>query len=161
MRCTIFQLTSPCKNRCFPCGMVVDKEIIAKICSLIRGIEREGYSSSWLVGGCRATQGAVTTAVRKACCCVVALAGWHSGQGSRVCNSTTISSVQEPCSTLAGVGHFGHRFSAFWLSHFAALTCGVPQGEALSVSEEKLFRPLPVWRYLQWIMILVWFPELG
>ena len=22
--------------------------------------------------------------------------------------------MQEPCSTLAGVGHFGHRFSAFW-----------------------------------------------
>ena len=37
--------------------MVVDKEIIAKICSLIRGIEREGYLSSWLVGGRRATQG--------------------------------------------------------------------------------------------------------
>ena len=36
--------------------MVVDKEIIAKICSLIRGIEREGYLSSWLVGGCRATR---------------------------------------------------------------------------------------------------------
>ena len=30
--------------------MVVDKEIIAKICSLIRGIEREGFLSSWLVG---------------------------------------------------------------------------------------------------------------
>ena len=30
--------------------MVVDKEIIAKICSLIRGIEREGYLFSWLVG---------------------------------------------------------------------------------------------------------------
>ena len=27
--------------------MVVDKEIIAKICSLIREIEREGYLSSW------------------------------------------------------------------------------------------------------------------
>ena len=39
------------ENQCFPCGMVVDKEIIAKICSLIRGIERQGYlSSSWLVG---------------------------------------------------------------------------------------------------------------
>ena len=98
---------------------------------------------------------------RKACCCVVALAGWHSGQGSRVCNSTTISSVQEPCSTLAGVGHFGHRFLAFWLSHFAALTCGVPQGEALSVSEEKLFRPLPLWRYLLWITILVMVPRIG
>ena len=24
--------------------------------------------------------------------------------------------MQEPCSTLAGVGHFGHLFSAFWLS---------------------------------------------
>ena len=35
-------------------------------------------------------------------------------QGSSVCKSTTISSVQEPCSTLAGVGHFGHRrFFAF------------------------------------------------
>ena len=59
----------------------------------------------------------MTTAVRKEgfllCCCTL---GWHSGQGSRVCNSTTISSVQEPCSTLAGVGHFGHRFSAFWPS---------------------------------------------
>ena len=38
------------ENRCFPCGMVVDKEIIAKICSLIRGIERQGYLSSWFVG---------------------------------------------------------------------------------------------------------------
>ena len=28
--------------------MVVDKEIIAKICFLVRGIEREGYLSSWL-----------------------------------------------------------------------------------------------------------------
>ena len=81
--------------------MVVDKEIITKICCLIRGIEREGYLSSWLVGGRRATQGAVTTAVR------------HSGQGSRVCNSTTISSVQGPCSTLAGVGHFGHPLWPF------------------------------------------------
>ena len=78
--------------------MDVDKEIIAKICSLIRGIEREGYSSSWLL----------------LCCCAVACAGCHSGQGSQVCNSTTISSEQEPCSTLAGVGHFGHRFSPFW-----------------------------------------------
>ena len=33
--------------------MVVDKKIITKIYSLIRGIEREGYLSSWLVGGCR------------------------------------------------------------------------------------------------------------
>ena len=24
--------------------------------------------------------------------------------------------MQEPCSTLAGVGHFGHRFLAFWSS---------------------------------------------
>ena len=30
-----------------------------------KGIEREGYLSSWLVGGRRATKGAVTTAVRK------------------------------------------------------------------------------------------------
>ena len=82
--------------------MVMDKEIIAKICSLIRGIGREGYLFSWLVGGCRATQGAVTTQE-----------GLHSGQGSRVCNSTTISSVQEPCSTLAGVGHFGWGFFLF------------------------------------------------
>ena len=73
------------ENRCFPCGMVVDKEIIAKICSLIRGIEREGYLSSWLVGGCRATQGAVTTAVRKEglllCCCTCRLAFWARQSG--------------------------------------------------------------------------------
>ena len=103
------------ENRCFPCGMVVDKEIKAKICSLIRGIEREGYLSGWLVAVEQHRQQSPLPSERKACCCVVALAGWHSGQGSRVCNSTTISSVQEPCSTLAGVGHFGHRFSAFWL----------------------------------------------
>ena len=69
----------------FPCGMVVDKEIIAKICSLIRGIEREGYLSSWLVCGCRATQGAVTTAVRKEglllCCCTCRLAFWARQSG--------------------------------------------------------------------------------
>ena len=53
------------ENRCFPCGMVVDKEIITKICSLIRGIERESYLPSWLVGGRRATQGAATTAIIK------------------------------------------------------------------------------------------------
>ena len=61
------------ENRCFPCVMVVDKEIIAKICSLITEIEREGYFSTWLVGCRRATQRAVTTAVRKEglllCCC--------------------------------------------------------------------------------------------
>ena len=73
------------ENRCFPCGMVVDKEIIAKICFLIRGIEREGYLSSCLVGGCRATQGAVTTAVRKEglllCCCTCRLAFWARQSG--------------------------------------------------------------------------------
>ena len=53
------------ENRCFPCGVVVDKEIITKICSLIRGIEWESYLPSWLVGGRRATQGAATTAIRK------------------------------------------------------------------------------------------------
>ena len=37
------------KKRCFPYGMVVDKEITAKICSLIWGIERDGYLPSWLV----------------------------------------------------------------------------------------------------------------
>jgi len=52
---------------------------------------------------------AIPSTERKACCCAVALAGW------RFCNSTTIS-VQGQCSTLAGVGHFGHRFFAFWLS---------------------------------------------
>ena len=65
--------------------MVVDKEIIAKICSLIRGIEREGYLSSWLVGGCQATQGAVTTAIRKEglllCCCTCRLAFWARQSG--------------------------------------------------------------------------------
>ena len=86
--------------------MVVDKEIKAKICSLIRGIEREGYLSGWLVAVEQHRQQSPLPSERKACCCVVALAGWHSGQGSRVCNSTTISSVQEPCSTLAGVGPF-------------------------------------------------------
>ena len=35
------------ENQCFPCGMVLDKEMIAKI---IRGIETEGYLLSWLVG---------------------------------------------------------------------------------------------------------------
>ena len=80
-----------------------------------KGIEREGYLSGWLVAVEQHRQQSPLSSERKACCCVVALAGWHSGQGSRVCNSTTISSVQEPCSTLAGVGHFGHRFSAFWL----------------------------------------------
>ena len=53
------------ENRCFPCGVVVDKEIITKICCLIRGIESESYLPSWLVGGRRATQGAATTAIRK------------------------------------------------------------------------------------------------
>ena len=91
----------------FSLCMVVDKEIKAKICSLIRGIEREGYLSGWLVAVEQHRQQSPLSSERKACCCVVALAGWHSGQGSRVCNSTTISSVQEPCSTLAGVGHFG------------------------------------------------------
>ena len=48
-------------------------------CSLIRGIEREGYLSGWLVVR-RATQGAVTTAFRKEglllCCCTCKLAFW-------------------------------------------------------------------------------------
>ena len=96
--------------------MVVDKEIIAKLCCLVRGIEREGYLSSWLVAVEQHREQGPLPLERKACCCAVALAGWHSGQGSRVCNSTTISSVQKSCSTMAGTGHFGHRFSAFWLS---------------------------------------------
>ena len=98
--------------------MVVDKEIITKICSLIRGIEREGYLCGWLVAVEQHREQWPLASGKKACCCAVALAGWHSGQGSRVCNSTTISSVQEPCSTLARVGHFGHRFLAFCLRPF-------------------------------------------
>ena len=55
------------------------------MCSLIGGIEREGYLSSWLVAGRRATQGVVITAIRKEglllCCCTCRLAFWarHSG----------------------------------------------------------------------------------
>jgi len=37
------------ENWCFPCVMVLDKEIIVKICSLVREIVRQGYLSSWLV----------------------------------------------------------------------------------------------------------------
>ena len=79
------QVLTPPDNRCFPCGIVVDREIIAKICCLIRGIEREGYLSSWLVGGCRATQGGVTTAVRREglllCCVTCRLAFWARQSG--------------------------------------------------------------------------------
>ena len=95
--------------------MVVDKEIKAKICSLIRELkERVTCLVGWWPSS---NTGSSHHCRQKGRLAVVlfALAGWHSGQGSRVCNSTTISSVQEPCSTLAGVGHFGHRFSAFWL----------------------------------------------
>ena len=38
------------ENQCFPCGMVIDKEIIAKICSLIRELkERVTCLVGWLV----------------------------------------------------------------------------------------------------------------
>ena len=65
------------ENWCFPCGRVVDKEIITKISSLIRGIEREGYLSSWLVAveQHRDREHRQLPSERKACCCVVALAG--------------------------------------------------------------------------------------
>ena len=90
---------------------------------------------SWLVGGRRATQGAVTTAVRKE--------GLHLqagiGQGSRV-----ISSVQEPCSTLAAVGHFGHRFSAFWPRFLTLSIVGSPRAKLYPFGRRKLFRSLPL-----------------
>ena len=36
--------------------------------------------------------------------------------------------MQEPCSTLAGEGHFGHRFSAFWPSFlFVSLQKVLPE----------------------------------
>ena len=38
------------ENRCYPYGMVVAKEIITKICPLVRGTEREGCLCSWLGG---------------------------------------------------------------------------------------------------------------
>ena len=80
--------------------MAIDKEIIVKICSLIRELEEK---VTCLVGWLPLSN----TESTDHCCCAGALAGWQSGQGSRVCNSTTISSVQQPCSTLAGMGHFG------------------------------------------------------
>ena len=53
-------------------------------------LKERGYLSGWLVAVEQHRQQSPLPSERKACCCVVALAGWHSGQGSRVCNSTTI-----------------------------------------------------------------------
>ena len=47
--------------------------------------------------------------------------------------------MQEPCSTLASVGHFGHGFSAFWPSHFPAVTISQLRGVLLpSTSSEAM-----------------------
>ena len=96
--------------------MVVDKEIKAKICSLIRGIEREGYLSGWLVA--RSSNTGSSHHCRQKGRLAVVLLHLQAGILGKAVGSAIAPPYllcREPCSTLAGVGHFGHRFSAFWL----------------------------------------------
>ena len=50
--------------------------------------------------------------------------------------------MQEPCSTLAGVGQFGHRFSAFWLSSVFPCFCR-EMAEAIDPDEENTMVDVP------------------
>ena len=67
----------------------------------------------------------------------------HLEPGSQVCNSTTIASVQEQCSTLAGVGHFGNRFSAFWPRFLFACCRECFQQVMADANSEMRFVDLP------------------
>ena len=51
--------------------------------------------------------------------------------------------MQEPCSTLAGVGHFGHRFSAFCLRPFFFAFLQKRRLEAMETDEENRMVDVP------------------